>query len=493
MAAINIQSLFADIIDTPEQRQQKLLQQGMLQGQLLSSGLRGRAAALAPLAQIGGQLGVQRNDALRRAVQPMIGIDPRSTGERVSEQLQGLNPNNANSILQAAQALQSIDPVRAASLRQMAAQLTRQNQADMMAQQQASTSIAKDLEAITASQEGREASRKAAQNENLTNAARVNSAASVVREQDPNFAALMPVMYFGDPDGAAAVAEKYLSGASEGSIRNEKINSYTNILFGNGEFDTVEEAREYATKVADNKIQITPDPNNPTRATFTDLLSREVRVISSLPSVDKPLESAEDYDAYLEGLDDISVSEMLSETTGLGQMTSEIFGRIAEGMTGVPGLTDKKRTQYKQGLKQVQSLAIRAFSINPKYIGTEQERIIENLSFDPEILLGKEGAAAKVAAVDKFLDDELVTIQNRMNDPEVDSGQKAEDLKTKSSIIAFKERLYPKKININSLNSDVVQKMSKARLLFTLDSFTDQEKDTISPELERLITQKLTN
>jgi hypothetical protein len=122
MAAINIQSLFADIIDTPEQRQQKLLQQGMLQGQLLSSGLRGRAAALAPLAQIGGQLGVQRNDALRRAVQPMIGIDPRSTGERVSEQLQGLDPENPDSLLQVAQALQSTDPVRAASLRQMAAQ-----------------------------------------------------------------------------------------------------------------------------------------------------------------------------------------------------------------------------------------------------------------------------------------------------------------------------------------------------------------------------------
>jgi len=28
--AIDINSLFADIIDTPEQRQQKLLQQGML-------------------------------------------------------------------------------------------------------------------------------------------------------------------------------------------------------------------------------------------------------------------------------------------------------------------------------------------------------------------------------------------------------------------------------------------------------------------------------
>jgi hypothetical protein len=120
--AIDINSLFADIIDTPEQRQQKLLQQGMVQGQLLSSGLRGRAAALAPLAQMAGQLGVQRNENLRRAVQPMLGIDPRTTGEKMAEQLKGLDPENPDSLLQAAQALQSIDPVRAAALRQAAAQ-----------------------------------------------------------------------------------------------------------------------------------------------------------------------------------------------------------------------------------------------------------------------------------------------------------------------------------------------------------------------------------
>jgi hypothetical protein len=120
---INIQTLFADIIDTPEQRQQKLLQQGMLQGQLLSSGLRGRAAALAPLAQMAGQLGVQRQEDLRRAVQPMLGIDPRTTGEKMAEQLNRLDPNDPNSLLEAAKSLQSIDPVRAASLRQAAAQL----------------------------------------------------------------------------------------------------------------------------------------------------------------------------------------------------------------------------------------------------------------------------------------------------------------------------------------------------------------------------------
>ena len=122
MSAINIQSLFADIIDTPEQRKQKMLQQGMMEGQMLSSGLTGRARALAPLAQMAGQLGVQRNEDLRRAVQPMLGIDPRTTGEKVQEQIQGLDPNDPNSMLKIAQALQSIDPLRAATLRQAAAQ-----------------------------------------------------------------------------------------------------------------------------------------------------------------------------------------------------------------------------------------------------------------------------------------------------------------------------------------------------------------------------------
>jgi len=122
MANINIQSLFADIISTPEQREEKLLKEGMLQGQLLASGLKGRAANLAPLAQIAGQLGVQRQENLRRAVQPMLGIDPRTTGEKMAEQLKGLDPESPNSLLQAAQAMQSIDPVRAASLRQAAAQ-----------------------------------------------------------------------------------------------------------------------------------------------------------------------------------------------------------------------------------------------------------------------------------------------------------------------------------------------------------------------------------
>lgn len=132
--AINIQTLFADIIDTPEQRQQKLLQQGMMQGQLLASGLRGRAAALAPLAQVAGQLGVQRQEDLRRAVQPMIGIDPRTTGEKLQEVLANIDPSTPSGLLEAANAVQSIDPVRAATLRQEAARLRKEEEDRAMAQ-----------------------------------------------------------------------------------------------------------------------------------------------------------------------------------------------------------------------------------------------------------------------------------------------------------------------------------------------------------------------
>jgi hypothetical protein len=129
MTPININTLFADIIDTPEQRQQKLLQQGMAQGQLLASNLQGRARAAAPLVQMAGQLGVQRNEDLRRAVQPMLGIDPRTDSEKMQEKIGQMDFTTPRGLIDAANALQSTDPVRAASLRQAAVALDKENKA----------------------------------------------------------------------------------------------------------------------------------------------------------------------------------------------------------------------------------------------------------------------------------------------------------------------------------------------------------------------------
>ena len=128
MGNINIQSLFADIISTPEQREEKLLKEGMLQGQLIASGLKGRVANLAPLAQIAGQLGVQRQENLKRAVQPMLGIDPRTTGERIEEAVSGLDMSTPEGLREAALAIQSVDPLRAATLRQAAVEMSQSNE-----------------------------------------------------------------------------------------------------------------------------------------------------------------------------------------------------------------------------------------------------------------------------------------------------------------------------------------------------------------------------
>ena len=129
MTPININTLFADIIDTPEQRQEKLLQQGMTQGRLLSSNLTGLARAAAPLAQMAGQLGVQRNEDLRRAVQPMLGLDPRTDSEKMQEKIGQMDFTTPKGLIDAANALQSTDPVRAATLRQAAVALDKENKA----------------------------------------------------------------------------------------------------------------------------------------------------------------------------------------------------------------------------------------------------------------------------------------------------------------------------------------------------------------------------
>jgi len=154
MQPISINTLFADIIDTPEQRQRKLLEQGILQAResAQNTGGLGSNSALFNTAM---QLSPQRNEDLRRGVQPLIGLDPRSTSEKIQEKIQGLDPNDPNSMLQIAQALQEIDPVRAASLREMAAQKRKEN-ADREASQKLQTEQLAQAQMTTRRMQGEE-------------------------------------------------------------------------------------------------------------------------------------------------------------------------------------------------------------------------------------------------------------------------------------------------------------------------------------------------
>ncbi len=168
--AIDIPSLFSDIIETDQQRQTRLLTEGALLGRELTGNLRtGAGASLgqrliataAPtVTAIAGQL-PQRREDIRRAAGGMLGLDVRTQGEKVQDALRGIDASDPESLLRAAQSVGDLGlGSQAATIRGLAADVTRQNQADIRAQEadlreqeQSRISINRDLQAISESLE----------------------------------------------------------------------------------------------------------------------------------------------------------------------------------------------------------------------------------------------------------------------------------------------------------------------------------------------------
>ena len=144
--AINIQSLFSDIIETPAQRQERMLTEGILRGRELTGGLTGLARTQAPLVSALSMQMPQRQEALRRGVGGMLGLDVRTESEKLQDVLKGVDPSKPETIIAAAQRVGELGMgAQAAQMRAMAADVTRQRQADLLATQQASTQMAADL------------------------------------------------------------------------------------------------------------------------------------------------------------------------------------------------------------------------------------------------------------------------------------------------------------------------------------------------------------
>ena len=73
---------------------------------------------------------------MRRGVGGMLGLDVRTESEKVQEALKGVDPNDPQSLLQAAQAVGNLGlGTQSAQMRAMAADATRQKQADLMARE----------------------------------------------------------------------------------------------------------------------------------------------------------------------------------------------------------------------------------------------------------------------------------------------------------------------------------------------------------------------
>jgi hypothetical protein len=152
--AIDIQSLFRDIIETPAQKQRRLLEEGLIQASTIqpSSGLVRTGLARDIMRDMPRQ-----REQFRRGVGGMLGLDVRTESEKVQDALKGVDPSDPQSLLQAAQAVGNLGlGTQAAQMRQMAADVTRQRQADLMAQQDFAMRQAQAAENIATSIQNRE-------------------------------------------------------------------------------------------------------------------------------------------------------------------------------------------------------------------------------------------------------------------------------------------------------------------------------------------------
>jgi hypothetical protein len=106
--AIEITSLFRDILESPEQKQQRQMAEGFARSQNAVSQLTGLATAAAPLVGTMAELQGQRNEMLQRGAGRLLGRDVRSTSEKLQSALSQFNPQDPASVSQTTQMLQQM-------------------------------------------------------------------------------------------------------------------------------------------------------------------------------------------------------------------------------------------------------------------------------------------------------------------------------------------------------------------------------------------------
>lgn len=122
MAMVDIQSLFADIIESPRQRQQAMQAQGQREAQIATNTLSGRSQIFAPLvAQLAASQGT-RDEMLQRSVGGLFGLDTRNESEKLQQTLQGADTTSAAGLERVASDVEKLGyGVQAATIRQQAA------------------------------------------------------------------------------------------------------------------------------------------------------------------------------------------------------------------------------------------------------------------------------------------------------------------------------------------------------------------------------------
>ena len=452
---MNVASMFRDIIETPEQRQQRQMLERLNQAQSFMAPRGSVASLLNPLAGATFMNIAESQDRVKENLGGMLGLDMRDTGQKVSDILRNADVSNFQGVDKLSQALLDVAPAEALQLQQESA---------LLQQKQREEQDKKNQDKL-----------------------KIEAVQSYLRPQDESLADLIPTLYAGNADGAVAFASQVLK-TGELPTRQQKIEDLSRILFDpNGDFNTIEQAREQAILITDGAIRLERNESNPSVASLINVAkpseSRTIR-INATPA-DQPLEPPTD-----ETPTQRSILERMQNTTGPYNRIGEVLGRIGEAVTGSEDMLAEQKTEDMQYLRTFESDIVRAFTLSPRFPVSEQEAVLSRISLQPGYLQGKAAAAARLAAVDAYLSEELEKSQRFLNDPQNPEDEKAEERGFVSNIREFKNKLYPLGISIEAITVDIAKNLSSERAAQFIARYSEDDLNKLTPEIIDILDEK---
>ena len=212
--AINIQSLFSDIIETPAQKQRRLLEEGLVQASAIqpSSGLVRTGLARDIMRDMPRQ-----REQFRRTAGGLVGLDVRTESEKLADIIRTADASTPAGMINLSQAIQEYAPAQALTLRQAAVEQQREEEdrnRRMAVQDLQTTRLEQQIEAADVLQERN--AQEQTQYESL-----MDNLATRVEERDPEAAALF--RSYNIPSGTAVSLFQSLTAAPDVNYKYETI------------------------------------------------------------------------------------------------------------------------------------------------------------------------------------------------------------------------------------------------------------------------------
>jgi hypothetical protein len=440
---ININSLFADILPDPaaEMRQE--------QSDLLSVlGTVGGVAALnAP----------QQAQQLRYAAGGLFGVDTRTQSEKLREQLgSAMQDTSPQGLIKTAELIQSVNPEKAAELRGAAASMQQQ----MLQQKQANEAKASIL----------------ASSQDLLRA-----------NGKTELADRLPDLFAENPLKAREfVVEQIKTPVLNTDVRDRKIKDLTNQLIRTQGLNEVE-AADKAANIVDGVIRMEYlEDGSVVELNEATGKANRVAFNPTIPVGAQDAPSAEPYEIP-EGE---SLLEAVEKGTGFVNIIPEVVGRFLSNIE--PSALSEEKTNARRTLMAADNALIRAFSLNPRYPVAEQERIRENYSIAPSYTDSPASGRLAVLKLDSFIERELSTLNERIQDPATPPDQINADNKLISELNAFRKTLFPAPVTTSNIQTvDDVKALSKARLNNLVQNATREELELLPENVLNAIQEAM--